>query len=168
MDLLAVVMADAAITERSTSISIPPRTWVHASIALAASGFGFIASYLYLERSKASADPWATKMALHMAAWHLLLVLLLFPTSLLGRRTGARVVQATSAVFFAIHVGIAAANTNAASFQGVGLWIAIFNALSGVFFLGSVVYGRRDDPEPKSDSRDQAPKKRKRPVTRSA
>lgn len=136
-------MAETTLSPIESSISIPRRTWIHASMALAASGFGFVASYLYLERSHADSDPWAMKMALHMAAWHLLLVLLLFPTSLLGRKIGARVVQGVSAVFFLIHAGIAAANTNAASFAGVGLWIAVFNALSGIFFLGAVLYSDR-------------------------
>src|SRR5262245_19420098 len=55
--------------------------WIHALLALAGSAFGLIASALYVGRAGASGDPWAMKMALHMAAWHLLLTLTLFPAS---------------------------------------------------------------------------------------
>lgn len=111
--------------------------WVHAWIALLGSLFGFIASALYVARARAQADPWAMKMALHMAGWHLLLTLTLFPASVLGQRPGIRAVQAVSALFFAIHVGLALANA-----QAEGPWIACLNALSGFAFLAAAVYGQ--------------------------
>lgn len=111
--------------------------WLHAWIALAGSLFGFLASALYVQRARAFADPWAMKMALHMAGWHLLLTLTLFPASVLGQRPGIRAVQAVSALFFAIHVGIALANTHAE-----GPWIAALNGASGLAFLGAAIYGQ--------------------------
>lgn len=114
--------------------------WIHAFLALGGSLFGFLASWLYVRRAGLLSDPWALKMALHMAAWHLLLVLTLFPLSVYGQRIGIRVVQATSLLFFCIHVGIAVANTGPA-FDGP--WIAIFNAVSGVAFLCAAIYGSR-------------------------
>jgi hypothetical protein len=108
--------------------------WAHASLALAGSLFGFSASWLYLAR----ADPWSTKMALHMAAWHLLLTLTLFPASVWGQRIGIRAVQLAALVFFVIHVGIALANTTA-PMDGV----AVLNAASGIAFLATVLYGQR-------------------------
>ena len=93
---------------------------------------GFAASWLYLQKT----DPWSFKMAFHMAGWHLLLVLTLSPISLLGGRKGVRGVQAVAAVFFAIHVGIALANTDASSLAGIG----ILNAASGLFFLATAIY----------------------------
>lgn len=136
-------MVEHVLNEPRPALSIPGVAWRHASISLAASAFGFIAGWLYLRRSTQDADPWAMKMALHMAAWHLLLVLTLFPTTLLGGRAGVRTVQGVSFVFFVIHAAIALANTEAASLTGVGMWIALFNALSGVCFLGAVIYGQR-------------------------
>lgn len=116
--------------------------WIHAFIALAASFFGFVASYLYLMKSEAFADPWSLKMAIHMAGWHLLLTLTLFPASVWGQRIGIRSVQVMSALFFAIHLGIALANTGDTS-RAEGPWIAFFNAASGIFFAAAVVYGQR-------------------------
>lgn len=118
--------------------------WVHATIALAASAAGFVASYLYLLRATADATGWSLKMANHMAGWHLLLTFTLFPASVWGRRVGIRSVQFVSLLFFLIHVGIALANlgsTDGEGHQGGG--IALFNALSGVFFLVSTFYGNR-------------------------
>jgi hypothetical protein len=112
--------------------------WAHGWIALGASLFGFAASYLYLGRSQTLADPWALKMAIHMAGWHLILALTLFPASVFGGRAGVRVVQAVSALFFAIHVGIALANSG----EDDGPWIAIFNAASGILFLAALIYGQ--------------------------
>jgi hypothetical protein len=114
--------------------------WIHALMALGGSLFGFVASWLYLRRAGLSKDPWAMKMALHMAAWHLLLVLTLFPLSLFGQRVGIRVVQGTSLLFFCIHAGIAAANTGPA-FDGP--WIALLNGTSGFAFLAAAIYGSR-------------------------
>ena len=116
--------------------------WIHGFIALAGSAFGFIASYLYVQRADALGDPWSMRMAVHMAAWHLLLTLTLFPASVWGQRIGIRAVQATSVVFLAIHAGIALSNAVAAEISE-GLGIAIWNAASGLAFLGAVVYGQR-------------------------
>ncbi len=118
--------------------------WIHATIALAASAAGFVASYLYLLRATADATGWSLKMANHMAGWHLLLTFTLFPASVWGRRVGIRSVQFVSLVFFLIHVGIALANLGSAEGEGhQGGGIALFNALSGVFFLMSTFYGNR-------------------------
>jgi hypothetical protein len=117
-------------------------TWIHATIALVGSLFGFAAGWLYVRRAGVSGDPWAMKMATHMAGWHLLLVLTLFPASVWGQRAGIRAVQAVSLVFFLIHLGIAVANAIDAS-SGDGPWIAILNAASGVGFLAAVLYGQR-------------------------
>jgi len=116
--------------------------WIHATIALVGSLFGFAAGWLYVRRAGASGDPWAMKMATHMAGWHLLLVLTLFPTSILGQRAGIRAVQVVSAVFFLIHLGIAVANAIDPS-AGEGPWIAILNAASGAGFLFAVLFGQR-------------------------
>jgi hypothetical protein len=116
--------------------------WIHGFVALAGSAFGFVASYLYVLRAEELADPWSMRMAVHMAAWHLLLTLTLFPASVWGQRIGIRAVQAASAVFFAIHVGIALSNATAVDVsEGAG--IAILNAASGIAFLAAVVYGQR-------------------------
>jgi hypothetical protein len=114
--------------------------WLHAFLALGGSAFGLVASWLYLRRAGLANDPWAMKMALHMAAWHLLLTLTLFPLSVFGQRVGIRAVQGTSLIFFCIHVGIAVANTGSA-FDGP--WIAVFNGASGLAFLAAAVYGSR-------------------------
>jgi hypothetical protein len=127
---------DGAELPREDRLRAPtsPSAWRHAFLALAGSVFGFVASWLYLAR----ADPWSTKMALHMAAWHLLLTLTLFPASVWGQRIGIRAVQIAAFVFFAIHLGIAIANI-AAPVDG----IAIMNAASGVAFLATTIYGQR-------------------------
>lgn len=124
--------------------------WVHACLALGGSAFGFFASWLYIGRG----DAWSTKMALHMAAWHLLLTLTLFPASVWGQRIGIRAVQLAALIFFCIHLGIALANLGA-PMDG----IAILNALSGAAFFATVIYGQRAhrDMDPllrfKADSR---------------
>ena len=117
--------------------------WIHASIALAASAAGFVASYLYLLRAASEEGDWALKMGRHMAGWHLLLVVTLFPASVWGQRVGIRAVQWTSALFFAIHAGIALANLGDGDASGHGGAIAFFNALSGACFLAAVIYGNR-------------------------
>lgn len=118
--------------------------WLHATIALAASAAGFVASYLYLLRAAVDESGWALKMANHMAGWHLLLTFTLFPASAWGRRIGIRAVQLVSLLFFLIHLGIALANLGGSeasdSHEG---WIAFFNALSGGFFLFATLYGNR-------------------------
>jgi hypothetical protein len=115
--------------------------WIHGFVALAGSAFGFVASYLYVLRARELDDPWSMKMAWHMAAWHLLLTLTLFPASVWGQRFGIRAVQGMSLLFFAIHVGIALANTGALAADGPCL--AALNAASGLAFLAAVVYGQR-------------------------
>lgn len=112
--------------------------WIHAALALAGSACGFLASYFYLLQAEALHSAWAQKMGLHTAGWHLLLTITLFPASVWGQRTGIRVVQGVSLVFFCIHAGIAIANSGVSA-PG----IALFNALSGAFFLASVLYGQR-------------------------
>jgi hypothetical protein len=77
-------------------------------------------------------------MGLHMAGWHLLLTLTLFPASVWGQRIGIRVVQAVSLVFFLIHAGIATANLDMADPA-----IAVLNALSGLLFGAATLYGQR-------------------------
>ena len=136
---LALDGADIAREDRLRA-PISRSAWIHAFLAFGGSLFGFLASWLYVRRAQLSSDPWALKMALHMAAWHLLLVLTLLPLSVFGQRIGIRVVQATSLLFFCIHVGIAVANTGPA-FDGP--WIAILNAASGLAFLCASIYGSR-------------------------
>ena len=131
------VDGEPALREDRLSVPASRSAWLHAFIALFASFAGFVASWLYLERAEGG-DPWSQKMAIHMAGWHLLLTLSLFPASVWGQRTGIRAVQLVSALFFAIHAGIAIANL-AEPFDG----IALFNALSGTSFLLAVVYGQR-------------------------
>jgi hypothetical protein len=116
--------------------------WVHGWIALAGSAFGFAASYLYVLRARALDDAWSMKMAWHMAAWHLLLTLTLFPASVWGQRAGIRAVQMTSLVFFAIHLGLAGANAEASAFAHEAWAIAVLNAASGAAFLSAVVFGQ--------------------------
>lgn len=125
----------AAATSRSA--------WIHGWIALAGSAFGFIASYLYMLRAQMLDDAWSLRMAMHMAAWHLLLTLTLFPASVWGQRLGIRAVQATSLLFFLIHFGIALSNAVAPGDAPEGAWIALLNGASGFAFLGAVVYGQR-------------------------
>jgi hypothetical protein len=117
--------------------------WTHACLALAASAAGFVASYLYLLRAAAEEGDWALRMARHMAGWHLLLTVTLFPASVWGRRAGIRAVQATALLFFAIHAGIALANADADAAADHGAAIAVFNAVSGAFFLAAALYGNR-------------------------
>jgi hypothetical protein len=131
------VDGEPALREDRMHAPISRSAIMHAVIALLASFAGFVASWLYLARA-GEGDPWALKMAIHMAGWHLLLTLTLFPASIWGQRFGIRAVQVMSALFFVIHAGIALANVTEA-FDG----IALFNALSGVAFLGAVVYGQR-------------------------
>jgi hypothetical protein len=129
---------------REDQLRAPPRrsAWVHAWLALGGSVFGFISSYLYLQRARDSGDAWALKMAGHMAAWHLLLSLTLFPASAWGQRLGIRAVQAASLLFLLIHAGIAIANLGQLRL-GNDLAIAIFNAASGVVFLAATLVGQR-------------------------
>lgn len=135
-----IELADVAELQPSPSRS----AWLHAFIALGGSAAGFAASLLYLERADAVDSVHAFKMAYHMAGWHLLLVLTLFPASVWGRRAGIRSVQVVSAVFFCIHAGIALANiadpvpSDPTEFQ-----IALWNAVSGALFLVCVFYGQR-------------------------
>lgn len=117
--------------------------WIHGCIALGGSAFGFVASYLYVLRANELHDPWPMRMALHMAAWHLLLTLMLFPASVWGQRIGIRAVQATSLLFFVIHAGIAVSNAREVVESSYGPWIAIFNAASGLAFFAAVAYGQR-------------------------
>jgi hypothetical protein len=140
-ELIVEVDGERAIDESRLRPRACPSARRHALIALGASAAGFIASYLYLERAWTMDSVWALKMAYHMAGWHLLLTLLLAPASLLFGRPGIRSVQATSALFFAIHLGIAVANALDPSSLHHGGAIAFWNALSGLFFFAAVPYG---------------------------
>jgi hypothetical protein len=138
------VLVDGIEAPREDQLRAPPSrsAWWHATIALAGSVFGLVASYLYVLRAGASGDPWALKMATHMAVWHLLLTVTLFPCSVWGQRLGIRAVQAASALFLLIHLGIAIANAlDGAVAEGAA--IATLNALSGASFLAAVLYGQR-------------------------
>ena len=142
---VAVTVDGEAALRRDRLRARPTRSaWIHALLALGGSFAGFAASWLYLQRSELLHDAWALKMGNHMAAWHLLLTFTLFPASLRGGRIGIRVVQWVSALFFAIHVGIALSNVGAHdpadSLEGA---IAFLNALSGALFLATVLYGNR-------------------------
>lgn len=137
------IAGERAPREDELSAPLPRSAWVHATIGFAASTFGFIASYLYLVRSEAAGDNWALRMAIHMAAWHAILVLTLFPASIWGKRIGVRAVQLVSAVFFVIHAGIAIANAIDPPRTAEGPGIAVLNALSGIFFLFAVLFGQR-------------------------
>ena len=117
--------------------------WKHGWIALAGSAFGFFASYLYLLRAEMLEDPWSMRMAMHMAAWHLLLTLTLFPASVWGQRLGIRAVQTMSLLFFLIHLGIALSNAVASDGAPESGWIALLNGASGFAFLWAVAYGQR-------------------------
>jgi hypothetical protein len=130
------VDGERALREDRLSAPTSRSAWIHAFTALLASVAGFVASWLYLVRAEAG-DAWALKMAIHMAGWHLLLVLTLFPASVWGQLFGIRAVQLASAIFFLIHAGIALANVSA-PFDG----IALFNALSGLGFAIAVGYGQ--------------------------
>lgn len=144
-DGLAIVAGGKRAVREDRIFAKPTRSaWIHAVLALFASAAGFTASAFYLVRSSAleKLDPmsaqWAYKMGIHTAGWHLLLTLTLFPASVWGQRWGIRTVQVVSLVFFFIHAGIALANADMSDTA-----IAIFNAISGVFFAISVVYGQR-------------------------
>jgi hypothetical protein len=153
------LMVDGTEADREEQLRAPPSrsAWIHGFIALVGSGFGFVASYLYVLRANALGDAWSMRMAWHMAAWHLLLTLTLFPASVWGQRIGIRAVQATSLVFFVIHVGIALSNANEAEALQGGALVALFNAASGLAFLAAVAYGQRAhrdmDPIPRAASR---------------
>lgn len=137
-------METRAIDSDEAETRAPARSaWIHGGLALAGSFAGFAAGALYLARAHAADDAWALKMAVHMAAWHLLLTLTLFPASVWGGRTGIRTVQFASLVFFAIHAGIAIANVGSPPGVAYGPWIALLNAASGLLFAASVVYGQR-------------------------
>ncbi len=147
--LVIVAGGDAGSRKRAVRedriFAKPTRSaWIHAFIALFGSAAGFTASAFYLVRSSAleKLDPmsaqWAYKMGIHTLGWHLLLTLTLFPASVWGQRWGIRGVQVTSLVFCLIHAGIALANADMSDTS-----IAVFNALSGIFFAVSVVYGQR-------------------------
>jgi hypothetical protein len=141
-DLKLFVAGEPAVREDRTRVRPSRSAWVHAFFALAASAAGFAASWLYLERSEVEQSAHAFKMAYHMAGWHLLLTFSLFPASVWGQRAGIRAVQAVSLVFFGIHAFIAAANViEIRSMSTNDLWIATWNAVSGVFFLAAVFYG---------------------------
>lgn len=135
-----VVEVNGVPAPRESDLHAPTSrsAWIHAIIALVGSAAGFAASYFYLRKSWDSNDPWANKMGLHTAGWHLLLTFTLFPLSVWGQRLGIRAVQAVSLLFFGIHVSIALANSDLGD-----PFIALFNALSGIAFLASVIYGQR-------------------------
>lgn len=118
--------------------------WIHACQALAGSAAGFAASYRYLARATELGSEWAFKMGNHMAGWHLLLTFTLFPASVWGQRTGIRVVQWVSLTFFCIHAGIAIANLGPPQpGEPTDAWIAALNAISGLLFLVTAIYGQR-------------------------
>jgi hypothetical protein len=151
-----VLLLDGVAARREDQLVAPTSrsAWMHGWIALAGSVFGFVASYMYLQRAKTLDDAWSLRMALHMAAWHFLLTLTLFPASVWGQRLGIRAVQAMSLLFFAIHVCIAISNAGSAGAAPDQGWIAFLNAASGFAFLGAVLYGQRAhhdmDPTPTS------------------
>lgn len=136
--VLVTVGDEAAVREDKIWAKPSKSAWIHAIIALFGSGSGFLASYFYLLKAQTLEDPWALKMGNHMAGWHILLTLTLFPASVWGQRFGIRAVQVISFVFFCIHLGIALANSDLTDPP-----IAFFNALSGVLFLASTLYGNR-------------------------
>lgn len=133
---------ELALPEKAIAAKPSRSAWVHAVIALVGSFAGFAGGYLYLVKAQSLADPWALKMAYHTAGWHLLLTFTLFPASVWGQRAGIRAVQLISLVFFFIHVGIAIANAGYPDSLHDGA-IAALNALSGLLFLASVLYGQR-------------------------
>jgi len=130
--------------ESELSVKASRSAWIHALQALAGSFAGFVASYLYLLKAQALGSEWAMKMGVHTAGWHLLLTFTLFPASVWGQRMGIRAVQFVSLVFFCIHLGIAIANIGPSDAANPDdPWIALFNALSGLFFLVATFYGNR-------------------------
>ncbi|MEQ9318234.1 MAG: hypothetical protein RIF41_03705 [Polyangiaceae bacterium] len=133
---------EPAIVEQAISAKPSRSAWIHAVIALVGSFAGFAGGYIYLVKAQSLSDPWALKMAYHTAGWHLLLTFTLFPASVWGQRVGIRAVQLISLVFFCIHVGIAIANAGFPNSLHDGA-IAVLNALSGLLFLASVIYGQR-------------------------
>jgi len=142
--LLVSVDGREALPEDELPVPTAPSAWGHAGLALAASAAGFVASYLYLDKSTVLQSLQAWKMAYHMAGWHLLLTFTLFPASVWGGRVGIRAVQATSLLFFLIHLGIALANVVGTQAAEPGDFrIGVWNAVSGAFFLAAVVYGNK-------------------------
>jgi hypothetical protein len=139
-----LVDGKAALREDRLRARPSQSAWLHAWLALAGSGAGFVASWLYLVKAQTLQSPWALKMGNHMAGWHLLLTFCLFPASVWGQRVGIRSVQAVSLLFFLIHLGIAIANLGPSDPNDPNDGtIAFFNALSGIFFLITAVYGNR-------------------------
>jgi hypothetical protein len=136
--LQVLVAGEPAVREDRVWARPTRSAWIHATIALAGSAAGFAASYFYLVKAQALHSDWAAKMGQHTAGWHLLLTFTLFPASVWGQRVGIRAVQLVSLVFCFIHASIALANSNLGD-----TGIAVFNALSGVLFLVSVLYGNR-------------------------
>jgi len=138
------VLVDGAPARREEELRARPSrsAWIHACLALAASAAGFVASWLYLQRAAHEEGDWALKMANHMAGWHLLLTFTLFPASVWGQRIGIRLVQIVTLLFFFIHVALALANLGPDGGGHSGA-IAVFNAVSGVFFLAAAIYGNR-------------------------
>jgi len=131
-----------AVAESELHATPTPSAWKHAFIALMASAAGFAAGYLYLREAWALDSVWSLKMAYHMAGWHLLLTVTLFPASVWGQRAGIRTVQGVCLVFFCIHAGIAIANfVSPDPASSADLPIGILNGVSGLFFLAGVVYG---------------------------
>jgi hypothetical protein len=139
MPELQVTAAGIAARREGWIWAQPTRSaWCHELLALGGSAAGFAASWFYLVKADALHDDWARKMGQHTAGWHLLLTFTLFPLSVWGQRAGIRSVQLVSLVFFCIHAGMALANSDLGD-PG----IAFFNALSGLLFLASVLYGNR-------------------------
>lgn len=142
-DVHLLVDGVEALREDELSAPTSRSALIHGIVALVGSFFGFVASWLYVLRARSSGDAWAMKMAWHMAAWHLLLTLTLFPASVWGQRIGIRAVQVASLVFFCIHLGIAISNAVSPPIVAEGPWIALLNASSGLAFLAAVLYGQR-------------------------
>lgn len=143
-DVHVTVAGRAARRQSDVRARPSPSAWLHACLALAGSAVGFAASYLYLRKATALGSEWAFKMGTHMAGWHLLLTVTLFPASVWGQRVGIRSVQWVSGLFFLIHAGIALANLGPSDpTEPNDAWIASLNAVSGLLFLVSAVYGNR-------------------------
>ena len=133
-----------ATDERSVDVRATRSAFVHASLALAGSFAGFVASFLYLHKAALLHSAWALKMGQHTAGWHLVLTLTLFPGSIWGGRTGIRIVQCVCVLFFAIHLAIAVANLGASDPTNPNdPAVAVFNALSGILFLIAAWVGNR-------------------------